>query len=233
MQAATVRLDIRPCPLTISAVYCPPRHIIPTDDYITFFQSLGSRFLIGGDWNVKHTAWGAILITPKGRNLLAAISNYNSQHFSNGGPTYWPTDPNKLPDLLDFLVTRGLPATDIQVVPVFELFSDHSPIIASIGAGLTHTAIAPTLATTHTNWDIFRAYIDEHINLCLRIKECEELDEATQYFTTLIQAAAWCSTPPSHARTTSANNTPLSIRELSAKKRHSRGRWQRSRNQGD
>jgi hypothetical protein len=97
--------------------------------------------------------------------------------------------------LLDFLVTRGLPATDIQVVPVFELSSDHSLIIESIRAGLTHTAIAPTLATTHTNWDMFRAYIDKRINHRLRIKECEELDEATHYFTTLIQAAAWYSTP--------------------------------------
>jgi len=160
--------------------------------------------------------------------------HYNCQHFSTGGPTYWPTDPNKLPDLLDFLVTRGLPTTDIQVVPVFELSSDHSAIIASIGAGLPHTAFAPTLATTHTNWDMFRAYIDEHINPRLRIKECEELDKETQYFTTLIQAAAWYSTPtPPRARTTSANNTPLYIRELIAEKRRSRGRWQRSRNQDD
>jgi hypothetical protein len=43
--------------LTISAIYCPlPRHVISTDDYTTFFRSLGSRFLIGGDWNEKHTA---------------------------------------------------------------------------------------------------------------------------------------------------------------------------------
>jgi hypothetical protein len=96
---------------------------------------------------------------------------------------------------LDFLVTRGLPATDIHVVPVFELSSDHSPIIASIGADLPHRTTAPTLATTHTKWDMFRAYIDEHITLRLRIKECAELDEVIQYFTALIQAAAWYSTP--------------------------------------
>jgi hypothetical protein len=96
---------------------------------------------------------------------------------------------------LDFLVTRGLPATDIQVVPVVELSSDHSPIIASVGADLHHRTTAPTLATTHTNWDMFRGYIDEHITLRHRIKECAELDKAIQYFTTLIQAAAWYSTP--------------------------------------
>jgi hypothetical protein len=70
LQAATVCLDVRPWPLTIPAVYCPPRHVTPTADYITFFRSLGSHFIVGGDWNAKHTAWGARLITPKGRNLL-------------------------------------------------------------------------------------------------------------------------------------------------------------------
>ena len=194
--------------MTICAIYCPPRHI-STDDYITFFRSLGSRFLIGWDWNAKHTAWGARLITTKGRNLLAAISNYNYHYFSTGGPTYWPTDPNKLPDLLDFLVTRGLLATDIQVVPVFELFSDHSPIIASIGASLTNKAVIPTLSTIHTNWDMFRAYIDETINLRLRIKECAELDEAIQHFTALIEEAARYSTLLPRSRMKPADNTPL------------------------
>jgi hypothetical protein len=182
-------------PLTVSAVCCPPRHVIPTDDYTTFFRTLGTRFLIGGDWNAKNTAWGARLTTPKGRNLLAAISDLNCQYFRTGEPTYRPTDPNRLPNLLDFLVTRGLPATDIQVVPVFELSSDHSPIIALIGTDLPHRTTAPTLATTHTNWDMFRAYIDGHISLRLRIKESAQLDEAFQYFNTLIQAVSCYSTP--------------------------------------
>ena len=200
---------------------------------MTLFRSLGSRFLIGGDWNAKHTAWGARLITPKGRNLIKALSSYNCYYFSTGGPTYSPTDLTKLPDLLDFLVARGIPANYVQVVSAFELFSDHSPVIATISASITNKAATPTLATTHTNWDMFRAYINEHINLRLRIKECAELDEATHYFTTLLQAAAWHSTPPPFAKTKPVNSTPLHIRELIAEKLRSRGRWQRSRNQGD
>jgi hypothetical protein len=48
---------------------------------------------------------------------------------------------------------------------------------------------------------MFRAYIDEHINFDLRIKECAELDEAIQYFTTLIQMAAWyCNPSPAQGR---------------------------------
>ena len=233
LQAATIQLDARPWPLTISAIYCPPRHASSTDDYMTFFRSLGSRFLIGGDWNAKHTAWGARLITRKGRFLFNAITSYNCHYFSTGEPTQWPTDLTKLPDLLDFLVARGVPTNHIQVEPVFELSSDHSPVIATIGASTTNKAASPKLTTTHTNWDMFRAYINEHINLHLRIKDCAELDKVTQYFTPLLQAVAWHSTPPPRARTKPADTTPFHIPELIAEKQCSRGRWQRSRNQGD
>jgi len=47
--AVTIQLDAHPWPLTISAIYCPPRHVISTDEYTTLFRSLGSRFLIGTD----------------------------------------------------------------------------------------------------------------------------------------------------------------------------------------
>jgi len=202
----------------ISAIYCPPRHAIPTNEYTTLFRSLGSQFLIGGDWNAKHIAWGARLITLKGRNLFKAISNYNCHYFSTGGPTYWLTDLTKLPNLLDFLVVRGILANYIQIESAFELSSDHSPVIATIAASTINKAAIPMLTTTHTNWDMFWAYINEHINLRIRIKECAELDEAIQYFTTLFQAAAWHSTPPPRTRTKPVHNTPLYICELIAEK---------------
>ena len=70
IQAATVQLEAHPWPLMISAIYRPQRKAISTDDDVTLFRSLGCRFLIGGDWNAKHNAWGARLMTPKERNLL-------------------------------------------------------------------------------------------------------------------------------------------------------------------
>jgi len=79
---------------------------------------------------------------------------------------------------------------------------------------------------------MFFAYINEHINQHLRINERAELD-ATQYFTYLLQAMAWHSTPTHGAITKPVNNIPLHIRELLAEKRRSRRRWQWSRYQGD
>ena len=118
------------------AVYCPSRHAPPSVTYATFFQSLSPRFLVGGDWNAKHTTWGAHLITPKGRTLLSVIHECHCTYYSTGEPTYRPNDHHRIPDLLDFFVARCVAANSIRVESVFELSSDHSPIIATFGTHL-------------------------------------------------------------------------------------------------
>jgi hypothetical protein len=55
--------------LIISAVYLPPKHIVKQEQLETFCTSLGQRFIAGGDYNAKHTAWGSRLITLRGREI--------------------------------------------------------------------------------------------------------------------------------------------------------------------
>ena len=133
---------------------------------------------------------GRQLITLKGRTLLSAIRECHGTYFSTGEQTYWPTDHHSLPDLLDFFVARGVTANYIQVEPVFELSSDHSPILATVGAYVLPRVVPPTLTTNHTDRDAFHAYITTHIDLHTRIKQLSELDDATHHFTTLLQDAA-------------------------------------------
>jgi hypothetical protein len=92
VQSANVQVDTNTSPFTVSAVYCPPRHDISAEEHITFFQSLGTKFLIGGDWDAKHKEWDARLTTPKGRNLLYAINRQNCNYLSTGELTYWPSN---------------------------------------------------------------------------------------------------------------------------------------------
>jgi hypothetical protein len=79
---------------------------------------------------------------------------------------------------------------------------------------------------------VFRAYITARIDLNILITQRSDLNDATHHFTTLIQDAAWHSTPP-RAPPTPMNATPLHIRNLVADKRRARSRWQHSRYQGD
>ncbi|PNF38076.1 hypothetical protein B7P43_G18153 [Cryptotermes secundus] len=190
IQAANIQINASPWPFTTTAIYCPPRHSISTEEYIEFLQSQGNKFLIGGDWNAKNTAWGARLSTPKGRNLLKALIQQNCNYLSTGVPTYWPTDPNKLPDLLDFFINKGVTSNYIQVEPNFELSSDHSPVIATLSSHIISKPSIPTLFSKNTDWNSFHNYLENNINLKIRIKDTDELDEAVQNFTTLIQQAA-------------------------------------------
>jgi len=59
LQAIAVHLEALPWSLTVSAVYCPPRHAPSSVTYSDLFRSLGPQFLAEGDWNAKHTTWGA------------------------------------------------------------------------------------------------------------------------------------------------------------------------------
>jgi chlorite dismutase len=67
----------------------------------------------------------------------------------------------------------------------------------------------------------------------LRIKEPNELEEVTQYFTTLIHEAALYLTPTPKDERKKIDNIPFHIRELVTEKRRARSRWQRSRNNDD
>jgi len=66
------------------------------------FSKIGKRFVVGGDFDTKHTHWGSRLITTKDRELIKAINEYKCEAISTGKPMYCPTDTDKIPDLIDF-----------------------------------------------------------------------------------------------------------------------------------
>lgn len=70
--------------ITISALYCPPKHKVKQTHFEEYFNSLGSRFIAGGDYNAKHTFWGSRLILPRGRELLKCIQARNMDVLSTG-----------------------------------------------------------------------------------------------------------------------------------------------------
>jgi hypothetical protein len=67
---------------------------------------MNSHFITAGDFNAKHTHWGSRLITTKGHELHKAVADTGCEIVSTGKPTYWPMDPKKLPDLLDFFAVK-------------------------------------------------------------------------------------------------------------------------------
>jgi hypothetical protein len=50
-------------------------------------------------------------------------------------------------------------------------------------------------STKNTDWNKFEDIINSNIKLNIKLKEQIDIDEAIQYWTTLIQNAAWYATP--------------------------------------
>ena len=88
--------------------------------------------VVGGDFNAKHTEWGVRLITTKGKELRNAIIKEGCNYHSTDKPTYWPTDTNKIPDLLDFFISRKISPNFIDIEENFDLDSDHSAVILTL-----------------------------------------------------------------------------------------------------
>jgi hypothetical protein len=55
-----------------------------------------------------------------------------------GTPTYWPTDSNKTPDLLDFFVITRISSEYIEVETSYDPSLDHSPVIATVCSYAIH-----------------------------------------------------------------------------------------------
>ena len=94
--------------LAISALYCPPSRNICKDQFLYYFNTVGPKFIVAGDYNAKHTLCASRLITTRGRLLLDAVSSNRMDVLTEGHTTYWPTDLNKITDVIDFAVVRNI-----------------------------------------------------------------------------------------------------------------------------
>ena len=152
MQVATVSIETKNGKnYSVSAIYCPPRYNPKKEDYIKLLKSLGSNFIIGGDFNAKNIFWGSNRTTPKGRELFEAGQILKCEFHSSRKPTYWPTDTNKIPDLLDFYITKGISENYLSVENEYGLSSDHSPVLMTLSTTIIRKPSPPRLTNNKTN----------------------------------------------------------------------------------
>jgi hypothetical protein len=159
LQATIIQVKGQQRTITIASVYCPPKYNLKAPQFNSFFQTLGPCFVAGGDYNSKHTLWGSRLVTTKGRELASLIHTHNYSFLSTGTPTYWPTDPNKLPDLLDFFIISKISPSNADMQPSYDLSSDHTPIISTISTTIIKRKSQPRLHNAYTNWQTYKVEI--------------------------------------------------------------------------
>jgi hypothetical protein len=134
--------------------------------------------------NAKHTDWGSRLISPRGREVLETMGENYLKHLSSREPTYWPSDRNKLPDLVDFCVTKVIPQDFATVKSRCDLSSDHSPVLVTLRTNAKNREKQPHLSNRHTNWDDFRHLVNEKLTLTVPLQSDENIEAAVKFSTT-------------------------------------------------
>lgn len=232
LQATSVEIKEHRGRIKVCAIYCPPNQKVENDMFKNLFQSLGNKFIIGGDWNSKHYHWGSRLISPRGRSLKAAIDQLHCSVLTTGKPTHWPTDTTKAPDVLDFFVHKGISEHYMSVEENYDVEGSHLPIISTVSVNIIKKNKNPVLYNKKTDWESYQKWLENNLTLRIPMKTADDVEKATDYITKMIQQAAWKSTPELKLKE-EINNFPFEIRRKIATKRKLRKKWQKSRNPDD
>ena len=167
-----------------------------------------------------------------GRELFSAASDYGCEFVSTGKPTYWKIDPNEIPDLIDIFVTKNISPNYMGIEEGYDLNSDHSPILLTIGDRIIERPQNPTLVNNRTDWEYFHQLLESDINLRVPLETLDELEQEVYEVTMAIQEAARKSTP-TVKRMLKDLNFPKEILDKIAEKRKLRKRWHQTRTPQD
>ncbi|KAL4085108.1 hypothetical protein QTP88_027400 [Uroleucon formosanum] len=190
------RQDPMRCALCTGALYSPPRHNISNATFTDYFNTIKNNFIIGGEYNAKHNAWGCRTNNPRGIVLYNFVNANNFNVLALPGPTYWPSSPAKKPDILDIFETKIPSNLHCLTKNILELNSDHSSVILNVSATVFARVEPPRLFSPLTDRLEFQNIINQRIDLKIKLKSNYDIDEAVNNLTMLIQSAGWEATKP-------------------------------------
>ena len=107
LEATAVLINFNTRSILIVSAYQPPNRPMHIADYDKL-MNLYNNTIMAGDLNSKHINWGCRVSNPNGIKLQKYISTSACIVSAPSTPTYFPSDMNRLPDILDILVTKPI-----------------------------------------------------------------------------------------------------------------------------
>lgn len=139
-----------------SIIFCyrPPGNTISTQAWIRFLTSFDNDFIIGGDFNAHHFAWGDTKCCSEGSHLFDALLQSEAIVVNQGQPTYLNVFRN-CQSAIDLILASFALAPRIHWKVFTDTWgSDHFPISASISgsaASLSHSFISSRLHSVRSD----------------------------------------------------------------------------------
>jgi len=227
IQSCTIIVKLNNIPITVGAFYSLPRHNILNATFTDYFNTIKNNFIIGGDFNAKHSAWGCRTNNPRGIVLYNFVNTNNFNILAPPGPTYWPSSPGKKTDILDIFVTKISSNLHCLTNNILDLNFDHSSVILNVSATVFARVEPPRLFPLSTDRLEFPNILNQRIDLKIKLKSNHEIDEAVNNLTMLIQSATWEATKPNKTHNYK-NNYPIVSEQipcLIVEKRRARAKY--------
>lgn len=119
--------------INIAGIYCPPRYTPSQTQFTDLFTKLSTKFFIGGDCNFKHTACDSRLLFPGEKKILLIAINISKCEYHHARElTYQPTETNKISDIPDFFISKGIISNQVTAENICDLMSDHSSVLLTL-----------------------------------------------------------------------------------------------------
>ena len=181
LETSGVELSLNEKPLRIITCYSPPQ----TNNIceIPLLMNSDIPTILAGDFNAKHDSWGCRAKNAKGTVMLQLLYRHDFSIEAPSEFTYFPTDPNKIPDILDIFITKNVTLTKDPWSPTL-LNSDHTPVFLEVPCSFS--PVTPT--RPKIDWLSLRYHLENSSYKCSTPKTTAEIDEALTAFTEEIQA---------------------------------------------
>lgn len=228
LQMASIKIVTTSGELAISSLYLPPKIPWTEADFNQILNDLGSKFIIGGDFNAKSRLWGSFRGDVRGRCLQQAVQSSSAQILATGHATHYPADTNRTPSHIDLFVYNGLRPENFMIRTEYQLSSDHLPIVVTYDTVPVITTKMSRLLPSGANLDVFRLELEKTLDLNLEILLPEDIEDAHAIFLNKTHSAALCAAP-AHQLHSSQNSLPRSIETLLLIKRRLRRQHCRTR----
>nr|CAD7434834.1 unnamed protein product [Timema monikensis] len=234
MEATAIQLVTSTGPVRLISIYFPPYH--------RFDQATGADMevllrgttpvLIGGDFNAKHPSWGSRIMCARGGLLRDVIDLHGLVAAGPPTPTHFPFNPGYLPDVLDFVVSRGI-RRRLVLKSLAELDSDHNPVLVNLGRAVSFIDPPEKPDLKRTDWDRFTNVLRERLGPTPTFRTAAEIDRGAEFITSAIKGSLEASTPRHRPKRTPQASLPDSILRHVREKNRLRKAWQISRDPVD
>jgi len=125
-------------------------------------------------------------LTQRARTLQSIIDTMNLSTAAIGKPTHWPIDSKKIPDLLDFVITRGISKNFCSIESCLDLSSNYSSVIITLNSKVITRNKPYTLHNAKTDF-YFQELLTISLNNSISLKTDDDIIYAMKSLNHAIQ----------------------------------------------